>query len=120
MVRFGLIGAAMLTAVSLAPTASAASPFDGYWSVVIVTTRGACERAYRSGVMISNGVVSGGDGIAQVYGRVNRRGGVSVVVRSGAQNARGSGRLGRYSGGGRWSGVGTSGRCSGRWTASRR
>lgn len=120
MVRFGLVGAAMLSIVSLAPDASAATPYDGYWSVVIVTTRGACERAYRSAVTISNGVVSGGDGLAQVYGRVNRRGSVSVMVRSGAQSARGSGRLGRSRGGGRWSGVGTQGRCSGSWSASRR
>lgn len=119
MVRFGLVGAAMLSLVSLAPSASAA-PYDGYWSVVIVTTRGACERAYRSAVTIRNGVVSGGDGIAQVYGRVNRRGGVSVIVRSGVQSARGSGRLGRTSGGGSWSGAGNTGRCSGRWSASRR
>lgn len=120
MLRFGLVGAAMLSAISLAPSAVAASPYDGYWSVVIVTTRGACERAYRSAVTISNGVVSGGDGLAQVYGRVNRRGRVSVVVSSGAQSARGSGRLGRSTGGGSWSGAGTSGRCSGRWSASRR
>lgn len=120
MVRFGLIGAAMLFVVSLTPAASAASRYDGYWSVVIVTHRGACEPAYRSAVTISNGVVSGGGGMAQLYGRVNRRGGVSVVVRSGTQNARGSGRLGRYSGGGSWWGVGNVGRCSGRWSASRR
>lgn len=120
MVRFGLIGAAMLSVVSFAPDASAATPYDGYWSVVIVTQRGACERAYRSAVTISNGVVSGGDGLAQVYGRVNRRGSVSVVVQSGTQSARGNGRLGPNSGGGSWAGAGTSGRCSGRWSASRR
>lgn len=120
MVRFGLFGAAMLAVVSLAPAASAASPYDGYWSVVIQTLRGACEPAYRSAVFIRDGVVSGGDGVAQLYGRVNRRGHVSVVVRSGTQSARGSGRLGRYSGGGSWAGAGTAGRCSGRWSASRR
>lgn len=120
MVRFGLIGAVMLSVISLAPEAWAASPYDGYWSVVIQTLRGACEPAYRSAVFIRDGVVSGGDGVAQLYGRVNRRGRVSVVVRSGTQTARGTGRLGRRSGGGSWSGVGTAGRCSGRWAASRR
>lgn len=120
MVRFGFVGAALLSVVSLAPAALAATPYDGYWSVVIVTQRGACEPAYRSAVTINNGVVSGGDGLAQVYGRVNRRGGVSVVVSSGSQSARGSGRLGSSSGGGSWSGAGTSGRCAGRWSASRR
>lgn len=121
MVRFGLFGAAAVAFVSLAaPAALAATPYDGYWSVVIVTQRGACEPSYRSGVTISNGVVSGGDGMASVYGRVARNGAVSVGVSSGQQNARGSGRLGRSSGGGSWAGVGSAGRCSGRWTAYRR
>lgn len=121
MTRFSLFSAVALALASLTPPAAiAATPYDGYWSVVIVTQRGACEPAYRSGVTISNGIVSGGDGMASVYGRVGRNGAVSVGVSSGAQNARGSGKLGRSSGGGSWVGVGSVGRCSGRWTAYRR
>jgi hypothetical protein len=121
MTRFALFGAAVLSFAGLATAeALAATPYDGYWSVVIVTHRGACEPAYRSAVSISDGNVRGGDGMASVYGRVGRNGGVSVVVTSGVQYARGSGRLGRSSGSGVWAGQGSRGSCSGRWSAQRR
>ena len=121
MTRFGIFGAALLACASLAASdAIAATPYDGYWSVVIMTQRGACEPAYRSAVNISNGVVSGGGGMASVYGRVGQNGAVSVVVTSGVQSAHGNGRLGRSSGSGVWAGQGSAGRCSGRWTAYRR
>ncbi len=121
MTPFRVLGAAVILFASLGiPEASARTPYDGYWSVVIYTQRGTCQPAYRSGVSIVNGHVRGGGGAANVYGRVNRRGSVSVVVRTGAQSARGSGRLGRRAGSGRWSGSGPAGRCSGRWVAQRR
>jgi hypothetical protein len=121
MTRFALLGVATVAlAAAAAPAAIAASPYDGYWSVVIVTQRGACEPAYRSAVSIANGNVSGGDGFASVYGRVSQGGQVSVVVTSGVQAARGSGRLGRSTGSGAWAGQGSVGRCSGRWSAQRR
>lgn len=121
MTRFALLGCATVAlAAAATPAAIAASPYDGYWSVVIVTHRGACEPAYRSAVSITNGYVRGGDGIANVYGRVSRGGQVSVVVTSGTQSARGSGRLGRATGAGVWAGQGSVGRCSGRWSAQRR
>lgn len=121
MTRFALFGAVTVACASFViPAAVAATPYDGQWSVLIVTHRGACERAYRSGVSIINGQVRGGDGIASVYGRVGRNGAVSVVVSSGMQNARGSGRLGRSSGSGVWTGQGSAGRCSGGWSAQRR
>lgn len=121
MSRFALLGLATIAlAAAAAPEAIAATPYDGYWSVVIVTQRGACEPAYRSAVSISDGYVRGNDGIANVYGRVSRGGQVSVVVTSGTQSARGNGRLGRSTGSGVWAGQGTAGRCSGRWSAQRR
>ncbi len=121
MTRFAMFGVATVALAAMAaPEAIAATPYDGYWSVVIVTQRGACEPAYRSAVSIIDGNVRGGDGIANIYGRVSRNGGVSVVVTSGIQSARGSGRLGRGSGAGVWSGQGSSGYCSGRWSAHRR
>ena len=52
--------------------------------------------------------------------RVNRNGGVFVRVWAGSQSASGSGRLGGNSGRGSWRGVGSSGTCSGYWTAERR
>jgi hypothetical protein len=107
-----------ITAISAATPASAA-PFDGSWSVTIMTRSGSCDPAYRYGISISNGVVSGGGGAASVSGRVSNSGAVSVMVSSNVGSARGTGRLSRNSGGGSWSGQGSQGRCSGSWSASR-
>jgi hypothetical protein len=103
-------------AVAFAPAAQAqAGPFDGQWSVVIITRSGGCDPAYRIGIYISNGVVSGNS----LSGRVSNNGSVSVVASDGRQTARGSGRLSRNSGGGSWSGRGPTGSCSGSWSAQR-
>jgi hypothetical protein len=103
--------------VSFASTANA-GPFDGSWSVLIVTRSGPCDQSYRFGANIYNGIVSGGGG-ASVSGRVSNNGSVSVSVSSGSSSAYGSGRLSRNSGGGSWRGRGPQGTCSGSWSASR-
>jgi hypothetical protein len=95
-----------------------AGPFDGSWSVLIVTRSGACDPSFRTSVYISNGIVSGGGG-ANVSGRVSNSGSVSVCVSGGPGRACGGGRLRGNSGGGSWSGSGSQGRCSGAWSASR-
>jgi hypothetical protein len=110
---------ASLAATSLASTVAAqAGPYDGSWSVTVRTSRGSCDAAYRYGVTISNGVVSGG-GAGSMSGRVSPNGSVSVSVSGGAGSAHGSGRLSRNGGGGSWSGRGSSGACSGSWSAQR-
>jgi hypothetical protein len=53
--------------------ASARTPYDGDWSVVIVTHRGACDADYRFGVQIELGMVVNGGGIATVQGQVTRK-----------------------------------------------
>lgn len=120
MLKFGF---ALLVATTIAfgstDAASAASAFDGQWSVVIQTTRGACDQAYRFGLSIVNGNVIYAGGAADARGRVARNGSVRVRVSSGSSYADGHGRLGRSSGSGVWHGVG-SGVCSGRWYAERR
>jgi len=69
-----------VSAVLVAPVASAA-PFDGPWSVTVITRSGPCDSSYRYGVMISGGRVGylGGGGVA-VSGRVSPSGAVSVSV----------------------------------------
>lgn len=97
------------------------NPYDGAWSVNISVSRGDCSSNALYGVVITNGSVryAGGANVA-VSGHVNPKGGVSVHVSSGSQSASGSGRLSlNGSGGGSWSGQGTNGRCSGRWSAQR-
>jgi hypothetical protein len=117
-------GFALLTAAAAAVgstgTASAATPYDGRWSVVIQTTQGNCDQAYRYGLNIVNGNVTyGGGGSFDVRGRVAGNGAVHVRVSSGRSYADGSGRLSRTTGSGVWRGVGN-GACSGRWFAEKR
>jgi hypothetical protein len=95
-----------------------AGPFDGSWSVLIVTRSGPCGESYRYGVTINNGVVYSA-GVASVHGRVTQNGSVNVSVSSAQGNARGSGKLSRNSGSGSWRGNGPSGTCSGSWSAQR-
>jgi hypothetical protein len=96
-----------------------AAPFDGPWSVHVITRSGSCDQ-YRYGVEIRNGVVYyAGGGPVSVSGRVNASGAVSVTVSSGPQYAAGSGRLSRSAGRGTWRGQGPTGACAGVWIASR-
>lgn len=113
-----LMTAAFAAAAATGPV-QASTPFDGSWTVQIMTQRGACDPNSSFGVEIRDGVVSGSGGIP-VSGRVARNGSVSVGVASGNRNANGSGRLSASLGGGTWRGVGSQGACSGRWSASRR
>ena len=114
---FGLATAVAAGTVSFAATSQAA-PFDGYWSVLIVTRSGSCDPTFRTAVNISNGIVSAGGG-ANISGRVSNNGSVSVRVSAGDQSASGSGRLRGNTGGGSWTGRGSRGACSGSWSASR-
>jgi len=107
-------------AVQLPKSAVAATPFDGRWSVVIETEKGACDRAYRYGIQIQNGRVSYvGQNAFSITGQVAHNGRVHVRVSRGASYADGHGRLSKDKGSGTWRGVG-SGSCSGHWFAERR
>jgi hypothetical protein len=121
MLRYALALPILAAAVFHSPgVASAATPYDGRWSVVIETDRGACDRAYRYGIEIRNGNVSyAGGGAFDIRGQVAHSGAVHVRVANGSSYADGSGRLSSTSGSGTWRGVG-SGTCSGRWSAERR
>jgi uncharacterized membrane protein YgcG len=113
-----LVAAATLSGATL--SASARTVFDGNWSVLIITDRGTCDRAYRYPIEISNGVVHYGGDVVDMKGRVAGNGAVRVVVSRGNQSASGSGRMGRNFGRGVWHGAGGSDSCSGRWEAERR
>ncbi len=117
------LSAFALLAISTAPAFPApiaAKPnFDGNWSVLIVTDKGTCDRAYRYPVRISNGSVGyAGEASFNVTGQVGTNGAVTVTVSRGSQSASGSGRLSLTDGTGRWATA--SGECSGVWTAERR
>jgi len=120
---------ALTAAMAYAPVADARSPhssdhagrvhrmaFDGRWSVVLETKRGACD-SYRVGLDIVNGTVTY-DGNA--YGRVSAAGVIRVSGGMGNQQAQGTGRLSRTSGQGVWHALLDTGNCDGRWMAERR
>ena len=77
MRRYGFaLLAAAAAAVGSVGTASAATPYDGRWSVVIQTVRGNCDQAYRYGLNIVNGNVtydgSGGFDVKLSYTYLNQ------------------------------------------------
>jgi hypothetical protein len=117
-----IVAGFILCAGALAPTpASARTVYDGNWSVLIVTNKGSCDRAYRYGLSIQNGsVIYEGGAAVNAAGRVSNNGAVNVRVWAGSQGASGSGRLSRNSGRGSWRGIGSMGTCSGTWSADRR
>jgi hypothetical protein len=107
------------TAVPASAPATAKSNFDGQWSVLIVTQKGTCDRAYRYPVKIENGAVGyAGSASFTVSGKVGDNGAVTVLVARGNQSAKGQGRLSGTDGSGLW--TAGSGECSGTWTAERR
>jgi hypothetical protein len=119
--RTAQLGVLMSLCLAAAPNPAAAQrAYDGNWSVLIVTERGDCDRAYRYGVLIRNGGVYNEGGAVNLSGRVAANGNVSVNVQSSNAAASGSGRLGRNTGQGRWNGYSGQSRCSGYWTAERR
>jgi hypothetical protein len=102
-----------------APIAASKASFDGNWSVLIVTQKGSCDRAYRYPVRITNGSVGyAGEASFNVSGKVGDTGAVVVTVSRGNQSANGIGRMSATDGSGTWTAA--SGECSGTWTAERR
>ena len=106
--------------VTASVTASAA-PQDGNWSVVVITEKGACDRAYRYSVAVANGQVRyQGDTAVNFNGTIDPNGTVKVAIRLGEKGANGTGRLSKDSGLGTWQGFGNAGECAGHWEAERR
>lgn len=106
-----------VVALDMARPATSAPSFDGVWSVVIVTERGTCDRAYRYPIRIANGaVLNEGSSPATISGKVATNGAVTVTVSAGNKSATGSGRLSGTAGTGSWRG----GECAGSWEAERR
>jgi hypothetical protein len=117
MKHFSLI--CMTAAVLLATPAAAATPnYDGAWSLIFVTRRGACEATYNFSVNISNGLVSHPN-LVKFTGKVTRSGLVHASIAVPGKYAAGSGKLTKNSGRGTWSGHTGAARCSGYWTAEK-
>lgn len=116
--RLKLLSAAFMLA-ALASSSAASAPYDGDWSVVIITDQGNCDRAYRYPVTIEDGRVRyGGTADFEASGKVSSKGVVQVTIRRGQQGAEGRGKLSEGSGSGTWKS--SAGECSGSWTAEKR
>jgi hypothetical protein len=117
-VRFAAAAAALAGLALLAPVqARAAMPFDGNWTVSIMTQSGSCDRSYTFPVSIVDGRFDGANGA--LLGTVNAKGGVNVMLGGGDRRGTANGRLAGNGGSGRWSGNATGASCSGNWTAKR-
>lgn len=104
-----------------AGAASAGTPYDGNWSVLIITQSGNCEAGYRYPLKIDNGkVLYAGDGGFAVSGKVGSGGAVNVSISHGDKKASGSGKLTANGGAGKWTGGAPGSACSGRWEAERK
>lgn len=109
--------AALAASIAIAAPSAAKTSFDGNWSVLIVTEKGDCDRAYRYPVAISDGkLANAGSTPIDISGQVAGDGKINVRVSYGSKNALGIGRLSGTSGTGSWNG----GSCAGTWTAERR
>ena len=109
------------TAIFVFAAATAASvpalaqqPYDGTWSVTIVTKSGSCEPTASSTLTVTEGKISAAG--ANVSGSIGREG----LVRVSINGAYANGQLSGNAGSGKWNGASAGIPCSGRWEASRR
>ena len=105
------------------PPAMAASPYDGAWTMFVITTDGHCG-TIKVGLAINDGRISSTSG-KFVFRKINLAGLISgsgqtrMNAVAGPRKAKGTGRFTRARGSGKWAGTGPSGICSGVWTAVR-
>jgi hypothetical protein len=112
---------AVLLALAVAKSPALAAPHDGNWSVLIITEKGDCDRAYRYPLAVADGHVRyTGEAGANVSGTVSPAGAVKVSIRMGDKGANGSGHLSGNAGAGTWQGAGGGASCAGRWEAEKR
>jgi hypothetical protein len=107
------LASAIASAVLAAAPALAQNPYDGLWSVTVVTKNGSCEPSSRSTLTVTDGRISGPG--ADISGSIGREG----LVRVSIHGAYANGHLNGNSGSGKWNGASAGIACSGRWEASR-
>jgi type 1 fimbria pilin len=104
--------ASALTTLASAPV-FAQTPYDGLWSVTIVTKTGSCEPSARSTLTVADGKISAAG--ADVTGSIGREGMVRVSINGAYAN----GHLNGNAGSGKWNGASAGIPCSGHWEAAR-
>jgi len=106
--------AAIASAMTIAAgPAGAQTPYDGQWSVTIVTKSGNCEPTAQYPLTVTDGKITAPG--ADISGRVGPAGLVKVSF----QGAYANGQLSGNAGSGKWNGASGGIPCSGHWQASR-
>ncbi|MEA2863781.1 MAG: hypothetical protein QOC84_1737 [Bradyrhizobium sp.] len=111
--RIGIFLASVVAASAATAPALAQTPYDGLWSVTVVTKSGSCDAQTYSTLTITDGKVSAPG--ANVSGSIGREGLVRVSIGGAFAN----GQLSGNAGSGKWNGASAGIPCSGRWEASR-
>jgi hypothetical protein len=117
-----LLAAALFgLAVIARPAVALATEHDGSWSVLVITEKGDCDKAYRYAVSVQNGQLKySGDASIDMNGTVAGNGAVKVSIRLGEKGANGIGRLSGSAGTGTWHGAAGNSSCAGTWEAEKR
>ena len=123
MRSFALSTAVAILSSAAAPAVAASSPYDGAWSMVLVTTSGHCG-VIKIGMAVNRGNIAATNGKFVMHkialaGRISGSGATKINGVAGPRQAIGIGRFTRAKGGGKWNGTGPSGVCSGYWVADR-
>src|SRR6201985_3640076 len=111
--RIATVFSVFLLAGSLMTPAVSQQPYDGTWSVTIVTKSGGCEPTASSTLTVTEGKISAAG--ANVSGSIGREG----LVRVSINGAYANGQLSGNAGSGKWNGASAGIPCSGRWQATR-
>src|SRR5258707_2038431 len=112
--RVGLmIMALAATGAATTPAALAQTPYDGLWSVTIVTKTGSCEPTASSTLSVTDGKISASG--ANVSGSIGHEG----LVRVSINGAYANGQLSGNSGSGKRNVASRSIPCTGGWEACR-
>jgi hypothetical protein len=119
--RMKILGLAVTAGLlAMGSAAQAQQKFDGRWSVLVLTEKGECDKAYRYPIAIEKGRVRyAGEASFSISGQVATSGAVQGNITSPQGRADVRGRLSGASGAGTWT-VSGSRNCSGRWEAEKR
>jgi hypothetical protein len=106
-----------------APATASRLPYDGSWTMVLVTTNGHCG-VIKIGMAVNGGHISATSGKfvthpIQLAGIIYGSGQTKINGVAGPRQAVGVGRFTKAKGSGKWNGTGPSGVCSGVWVADR-
>ena len=119
MTRFSAAALALACSTLAMAPARAAQPFDGQWSVEVITEKGTCDSAYRWDLAIANGQIAAVQGMpAGASGSISPKGLVRANFTRGSDRMVASGSASGKWATGQWTAASL--QCSGRWRAERR